>query len=1115
MGDEKGKPSVTEPATLQVTLDTEPNVAPIGTTLVPDAGEVPISLPPVMPAEHRYEYGAEIARGGMGRVVEATDTVLGRIVALKEALALDPESVRRFHRETRITARLEHPSIVPVHDAGIADNGAPFYVMRKIGGRPLEELVAQAPELVDRLALLPHIVAAANAIAHAHERGVVHRDIKPSNILAGKLGETMVIDWGLAKAIDEPEDQRRADSIVETDDADLIKTRAGIVFGTPGFMAPEQLRGAPPDERCDVYALGATLYHLLARRPPHYAKHGADMMSAAVEGPPQPLRELVPGVSPELATIIDTALAFDRNARYRDARALADELQRFLTGQLVASHHYSNREKLLRWVHKNRALVGVTSAAVAVLIIIATFAISRIVAARDRADAQADAARAAEVVAEQQTLVAIDNLNRLTIADARTKANDEPTRAVAMVKPLAALPLRWRAARDVAAAARANGIAFALLASPHTISLELSRDGQRALAAGDDGIIRLYDLTRKEPVRELFNSHAATPARFGDAEHTVVLFHDTHVTLVDVASGAHRDLETPTPVVKLEVAGPIAYYLDPQKQLWKLDLAGGAPSKIAVDEPVDDIMPSPDGRWIALAGAQHLLMIERTAAKPPTVLTDGIVRDMAWQSDAKQFAALTDDEVLAYAVDTAPELEHRYIAGTHYAVAIANDRMYATGPTGVTVQQRDNPVPRVNGLDFTLGLRLARNDVMVAGRPTGLTVLTEDGDRTISSPARLSRIETSPRGSFVVAAADGKLLVWDLDALIPRSLAGEAITAARFVTGDQLVVAYADSPAQWIDLHTNKATSLGPIVGITQLAPAPDGHRAVVIDGTHHGRMFSPIGEPIDLGDDLDHAAFLDDQRLVLATSAGAVMLGHAELIVRKHPIVALATSPAHGGWIVAAFDDRTIWRTNLESHATTTTVVDLAPAREALAILPNGDVVFGAGSELRVWPTEGKTRAVAHLGRTIASLSLIGDGRVIAIAHDGSAQIAELEHPNDPVTLALPLANASFTADGSLVGSLATSGAVEVFDPAVGERWTLAQPHDPDAPNSVQTHHAYVQSVAIAPDGRRLLAVTTGKLLIWPLGLPQTPEATVAWIETLTNATIATAGPAGLDWFH
>src|SRR5262249_12398759 len=197
--------------TMQMPAGLAPGAAPVLPTVMPNtATPLPIGAPPEMPAEHRYAYGVEIARGGMGRVVEATDTVLGRTVAFKEALSLDPEVIKRFHRETRITARLEHPSIVPVHDAGIAPNGSPYYVMRKISGRPLEELVGARPDLNDRLALLPHIVAAVNAIAHAHERGIVHRDIKPSNILAGELGETIVIDWGLAKALGEAEEPMTA-----------------------------------------------------------------------------------------------------------------------------------------------------------------------------------------------------------------------------------------------------------------------------------------------------------------------------------------------------------------------------------------------------------------------------------------------------------------------------------------------------------------------------------------------------------------------------------------------------------------------------------------------------------------------------------------------------------------------------------------------------------------------------------------------------------------------------------------------------------------------------------------------------------------------------------------
>ncbi|HEV7558872.1 MAG TPA: serine/threonine-protein kinase, partial [Kofleriaceae bacterium] len=302
---------------LETQVDTN---APAMPTMQPDAAHpMPNVAPPDMP---RYEFGSEIARGGMGRVVEATDTLLGRVVALKEALDTDGEALRRFQREIRITARLEHPSIVPVHDAGHTRGGSPYYVMRKVSGRPLEKLVAAAETLGKRLALLPHVVAAAQAVAHAHSRGIIHRDIKPANILVGEFGETILIDWGLAKVIGEPDDPTafvRAAS--ERADEDALRTRAGIVYGTPGFMSPEQLRGSSIDERVDVYALGATLYHLLARRPPHHAKTADAMMKAAIAGPPPSLAQLVPGVPPELSTIVDKALAHEVAVRYDNATA--------------------------------------------------------------------------------------------------------------------------------------------------------------------------------------------------------------------------------------------------------------------------------------------------------------------------------------------------------------------------------------------------------------------------------------------------------------------------------------------------------------------------------------------------------------------------------------------------------------------------------------------------------------------------------------------------------------------------------------------------------------------------------------------------------------------------
>src|SRR5260221_5685570 len=221
------------------------------------------TIPDIAPAyDARYRLGVELGRGGMGRVVEAFDTQLGRAVALKEVLPRAGESVdRRFQREVPITARLEHASIVPRYDAGTMPDGRPFYVMRRVTGRPLDELITRARDLPERMALLPNLLAAMDAVAHAHRRGIIHRDLKPANILVGELGETVVIDWGLAKVVGENVIDEAEPEITEPlvpTAADSLKTQVGSVFGTPGFMAPEQARGEELGPRSDVYALGAT-----------------------------------------------------------------------------------------------------------------------------------------------------------------------------------------------------------------------------------------------------------------------------------------------------------------------------------------------------------------------------------------------------------------------------------------------------------------------------------------------------------------------------------------------------------------------------------------------------------------------------------------------------------------------------------------------------------------------------------------------------------------------------------------------------------------------------------------------------------------------------------------
>jgi len=363
------------------------------TLTAPTAGQLPL-LPVVSAAHYRPE--REIARGGMGRIVAAEDQRLGRRVALKELLEPAPEMLGRFQREALITARLQHPGIVPVYEAGRWPSGEPFFAMKLVQGRPLDRVIAEAKVLVDRLALLPQIAAATDAIAYAHSQRVIHRDLKPANILIGEYGETVVIDWGLAKhldddAVDDPNAtrvlraQKQPKAAPRPEQASTL-TIAGAVMGTPAYMAPEQARGEPLDQRADVFALGAMLYHVLAGVPPYKARTATDVIAAAALGKVIPLAERELGAPADLVAIVHRAMSPLPIDRYADAGELATELRRFLTGQLVSAHHYTAMQRVNRFVRKHRAAVTISVLAAIGFAAGGTFAVRRIVHERDVAD---------------------------------------------------------------------------------------------------------------------------------------------------------------------------------------------------------------------------------------------------------------------------------------------------------------------------------------------------------------------------------------------------------------------------------------------------------------------------------------------------------------------------------------------------------------------------------------------------------------------------------------------------------------------------------------------------------------------------------------------------------
>ncbi len=282
-------------------------------------------------AEGRYRVGEELARGGMGIVHRGHDAALDRDVALK---LLRPELVhqgemrRRFLREARIHARLQHPGVAPVYCVGQDAAQRPWIAMRLVGGRTLAEELAQrdpARRGDDRTALLAVVEQIARTLAWAHRHEIVHRDLKPENVMVGTFGEVQVMDWGLAKGVGEAPDEGAHDQVDPLDTSSRI-SMVGEVLGTPAYMSPEQARGDPDaiDVRADVFSLGALLCEVLTGEPPYHGR-GAPVVLQAYRGELEPAyaRLVESGADAELLRLTRSCLARERAERPADAGAVA------------------------------------------------------------------------------------------------------------------------------------------------------------------------------------------------------------------------------------------------------------------------------------------------------------------------------------------------------------------------------------------------------------------------------------------------------------------------------------------------------------------------------------------------------------------------------------------------------------------------------------------------------------------------------------------------------------------------------------------------------------------------------------------------------------------------
>jgi WD40 repeat protein len=416
----------------------------------------------------RHELLHELGRGGAGIVYLARQTELDRLVALKVLAAgahSGPAAEKRFLREAREAAGLQHPHIVAIHEIG-RHEGQPFYSMDYIEGEDLAAHAARAKPAPRTAAAF--VAKAARAVQYAHDHNVLHRDLKPRNLIVDAAGEPHIVDFGLAAALD----------------GDDGLARTGEVMGSPGYIAPEQLRGES-SPATDVYGLGGVLYFLLTGRAPFVAAQLPELLAAVAAGDPLPPRRLDPSLPRDLETITLRALASDRAKRYPTAAALAEDLERWLAGWPIMARPTSFAGRAWRWAHRNKKLSVATVAFAMTALLGGIGILTQWRRAENAAESRQVNLYSADLKVASNALLTGDfGTARHTLANCPPALRD------------AAWGLLW---------SQTVGDSEAVIGQSNwTVThLAVSPDGTLAAAAAQADVVRLWDLTQSRLLAEL------------------------------------------------------------------------------------------------------------------------------------------------------------------------------------------------------------------------------------------------------------------------------------------------------------------------------------------------------------------------------------------------------------------------------------------------------------------------------------------------------------------------------------------------------------------------------------------------------------------------------------